>query len=165
MATDIYKPQGAWKLEPNFTTAVNSDGQQETIEYARPIDVPHLMGRFIEELNAVDLATVNPANAHLVYARFHMAFVHIHPFWDGNGRRARLVANFPILRAGLPPLTIPNERRRQYIEILADYQLKVGRLTATTGLIPEPTLLHPFAEFCDECFTDIRDLVAAARDM
>jgi len=39
-------------------------------------------------------------------------FIHIHPFWDGNGRMARLVANIPVIRAGLPPIIIPMEKRQ-----------------------------------------------------
>ncbi len=44
-----------------------------------------------------------------------MGFAHVHPFWDGNGRLARLIANIPILKAGLPPLVIPQEERRTYL--------------------------------------------------
>lgn len=34
--TDIYKPYGAWKLEPNGTYAVTEDGRQPFIEYVSP---------------------------------------------------------------------------------------------------------------------------------
>jgi Fic family protein len=30
--------------------------------------------------------------------------VRIHPFFDGNGRLARLIANLPLLKCGWPPL-------------------------------------------------------------
>lgn len=36
----------------------------------------------------------------------HVAFEHIHPFVDGNGRTGRLVMNFQRLKAGLPLLII-----------------------------------------------------------
>jgi hypothetical protein len=37
------------------------------------------------------------------YTDMHLGFTAIHPYADGNGRMARLVANVPILRAGQPP--------------------------------------------------------------
>ncbi|MDY0223063.1 MAG: Fic family protein [Desulfobacterium sp.] len=43
------------------------------------------------------------------YADLHVSFVRIPPFFDGNGRLARLVANTPVLKAGLPPIIIPKE--------------------------------------------------------
>ena len=48
--------------------------------------------------------------------------VHFHPFWDGNGRPARLIANLPLLTSGLPPLVIQQKDRQSYKKTLADYQ-------------------------------------------
>jgi len=158
--TDIYKPQGAWKLEPNGTYAIGPDGEQVFIEYALPVDVPSLILEIIEAINAADGVTVD--NAHEIYARIHMGFVHIHPFWDGNGRVARLLANIPVLRAGLPPLTIPQADRRQYIQMLANYQIGVGRLSRSTGVWPEPARLSDFSDYCRANYASTRELVAAA---
>jgi len=36
---DIYKPHGAWKLEPNGTCAVMENGKQTFVEYAAPADL------------------------------------------------------------------------------------------------------------------------------
>ncbi len=51
------------------------------------------------------------------------AFVHhemtsIHPFDDGNGRVARLWANFILIREGYPPLIIRSENKDQYLSSL-----------------------------------------------
>lgn len=158
--TDIYKPQGAWKLEPNGTYAIGPDGEQVFIEYASPVDVPALFIEIMEAVNTADGVTVD--NAHEIYARIHMGVVHIHPFWDGNGRVARLLANIPLLRAGLPPLTIPQADRRQYIRLLANYQIAVGQLSRSTGVWPEPALLDDFSEYCRSAYSATRELVAAA---
>lgn len=158
--TDIYKPQGAWKLEPNGTYAIGPDGKQVFIEYALPIDTPSLMLELIEAVNSADGVAID--NAHETYARIHMGTVHIHPFWDGNGRIARLLANIPLLRAGLPPLTISQGDRRQYIRLLANYQIGVGRLRRSTGVWPEPEKLRDFSEYCRANYSSTRDLVAAA---
>ena len=45
IVTDIYKPNGAWKLEPNGAYAVTRDNRQVYIEYAHPNDVPNLTHR------------------------------------------------------------------------------------------------------------------------
>jgi len=158
--TDIYKPQGAWKLEPNGTYAIGPDGEQVFIEYALPVDTPSLMFELIDAVNSADSITID--NAHEIYARIHMGTVHIHPFWDGNGRIARLLANIPLLRAGLPPLTIPQADRRQYIRLLANYQIGVGQLKRSTGVWPEPEKLRDFSEYCRANYSSTRDLVAAA---
>lgn len=54
--------------------------------------------------NLVDLA-----------ARFHHRFVWIHPFYDGNGRTARLLMNLLLMRGGFPPaIILVNDRRKYY---------------------------------------------------
>ena len=163
--TDIYKPNGAWKVEPNGTHMVAADGRQVFIEYAMPSAVPVLMTEIIEFTNAVNVDNVSKVTAHEHYSKIHMGIVHVHPFWDGNGRVARLLANIPLLKAGLPPLTIPEEQRRTYIQLLADYQITIGQLDDRTGVWPGESLLVDFNRFCESCFGAIRDLVVAAFEL
>jgi hypothetical protein len=54
--TDIYKPNGAWKVEPNYTHSVTTDGRQVFIEYAAPADVPALMAEVIDTINVINMA-------------------------------------------------------------------------------------------------------------
>ena len=55
----------------------------------------------------------------LVKAAFlHHAFVQIHPFQDGNGRIARLLASFVLIKEGLFPLSIDRDARTKYIDAL-----------------------------------------------
>ncbi len=159
---DIYRPNGAWKVEPNGTHMVAADGRQVFIEYAMPASVPVLMTEIMEFTNAVNGDNISEVTAHEHYSKIHMGIVHVHPFWDGNGRIARLLANIPLLKAGLPPLTIPEEQRRTYIQLLADYQITIGQLNETTGVWPDESLLSDFHRFCESCFDAIRKLVAAA---
>lgn len=160
--TDIYKPIGAWKVEPNGTHAVTEDGRQVFIEYAAPADVPVLMKEIVEFIDAADIDRMNVDNVHEVYAKVHIGVAHVHPFWDGNGRIARLLANIPLLRAGLPPLTIRADRRREYIQLLANYELDAGQLDSTTGAWPESGDLAAFTAFCGDCYSAVRELVSAA---
>jgi Fic family protein len=79
--------------------------------------------------------------------------VHIHPFWDGNGRLARLLANIPLLKSGLPPLVIPLEERRAYIQLLAEYEIGVGQLNRRTGVWPNEAALGEFSAFCAQQYS------------
>ena len=47
-------------------------------------------------------------------ARVHADFVIIHPFKDGNGRTARLIMNFELMRAGFPTVIVPVDARPDY---------------------------------------------------
>ncbi len=48
-------------------------------------------------------------------ARFHHRLVWIHPFYDGNGRTARLLMNLLLMRNGLPPaIILVNDRKKYY---------------------------------------------------
>jgi len=51
-------------------------------------------------------------------ARLHTDFVKIHPFIDGNGRTARILLNFELMKAGYPIIIIKNEDRVRYYESL-----------------------------------------------
>ena len=160
--TDIYKPNGAWKVEPNGTYGISSDGSQVFIEYAMPVFVPALMAEVIHTINTTDPEEVKPGNAHEHYAKIHMGIVHIHPFWDGNGRIARLLANIPLLKSGLPPLVISQEKRRSYIQTLANYQITSGQLSKGTGVWPNVSQLTEFNHFCESCYDKTRVLVQTA---
>jgi Fic family protein len=86
------------------------------------------------------------------YVRLHIGFVRIHPFFDGNGRLARLVANLPVLMAGLPPIIIPREERKAYIDTISAYHYAVGQIQAGGDLLPHPDKLQPFLLFCQKAW-------------
>ncbi|WP_174887703.1 Fic family protein [Cohnella herbarum] len=51
-------------------------------------------------------------------AVIHLDFVGIHPFIDGNGRTARLLLNFELIKSGYPPIVIQKENRSEYYSAL-----------------------------------------------
>jgi Fic family protein len=48
----------------------------------------------------------------------HGELVKIHPFVDGNGRTARLILNFELMKYGYTPVVITKDRRAEYYEAL-----------------------------------------------
>jgi Fic family protein len=52
-------------------------------------------------------------------ALLHHKLVYIHPFFDGNGRMARLVMNLILMRAGFPLSVILKNDRKKYYRVLA----------------------------------------------
>ena len=161
---DTNKPYGAWKTEPNGTYALNDAGKQVFIEYALPQSVPALMRELISVLNGMNHTPLSLVDAPRTYAKIHMGIAHIHPFWDGNGRIARLVANIPLLNAGLPPIVIASEDRREYLETLANYQQIIGPIQENTGVWPDESLLLDFEYFCAKSYETTKELVERARE-
>ena len=153
-----------WKKEPNSTVGV-VDGRQVIFEYAPPADVPLLMAdwfRLFDEL-CRDIAPGDRQKALSAYICLHITFVRIHPFFDGNGRLARLVANVPVLKAGLPPIIIPREERKAYIDALSAYHHVVGQIRAGDMLLPDAGNLAVFTDFCQKAWQVSMDLVDEVR--
>jgi len=75
---------------------------------------------------------------------------------------ARLVANIPVIRAGFPPIIIPKESRKAYIDALSEYHLAVGTVTAGSELLPEIDNLDSFKRFCAESWSESIKLVDEA---
>ncbi len=119
------------------------DGKSIYMEYAAPVDVPRLMDRWLTDFNKT--RSINgSAQAVAAYVRTHMVFVRIHPFFDGNGRMARLIANLPVLSAGFPPILVPMSRGGDYIDLLWHYQNAVGRIGRGSRLLPPHPTLREF---------------------
>lgn len=56
----------------------------------------------------------------LASAVAHAWFTHVHPFHDGNGRTARLIANLVLIRNSWPPITINKGKRDEYLDALSE---------------------------------------------
>ncbi len=150
---DYYQPVGKWKNEPNSTAGI-VDGSQILFEYALPAHVSALMERWFALLHELDekMQAGDAKQALNAYVQLHAAFVRIHPFADGNGRLARLTANLPVLRAGLPPIIMPREQRKEYIDLLAAWHYAAGQIKAGDELLAAPEELAVFAEFCGKAW-------------
>lgn len=57
-------------------------------------------------------------------ARLHLAFEHIHPFVDGNGRIGRVINNYLLIREGFVPINIKFIDRKMYYEAFREFDEK-----------------------------------------
>ena len=57
-------------------------------------------------------------------ARLHLAFEHIHPFVDGNGRIGRIINNYLLIREGFVPMNIKFIDRQKYYDAFKEFDKK-----------------------------------------
>ena len=150
---DIYKPVGAWKMENNGTYVVKDDGSRQWVEFPSPQMVPGLMDKWIDLFNKIKVPeTIEEAVK--AYSLLHVSFTNIHPFFDGNGRVARLLANIPVLRAGMPPITLNVKNRKEYIALLSGFSI-------SEDLVIDGKL-ELFEKFVDENYKEVFELIEQA---
>lgn len=53
----------------------------------------------------------------------HLQLMKIHPFLDGNGRCARIVLNYYLIKNGRKPVIIPLERKEEYFNALEEFKV------------------------------------------
>ena len=101
---------GSYKEYPNSVRLQNG----EIFEYSSPVETPIQMQELIDwyrdeekGLHPITLATM-----------LHYKFVRIHPFDDGNGRIARLLMNYVLLKNAYPPIIIKSSDKNNYLRAL-----------------------------------------------
>ncbi|MEZ4934841.1 MAG: Fic family protein [Saprospiraceae bacterium] len=103
--------KGSFKERENNPT--RADGTR--FLYCSPIHVESEMDRLVSILDGLEKRKIKP----LVIATWlHHAFTQIHPFQDGNGRMARLLASLILIKGGLFPLTVKRNEKKRYIDSL-----------------------------------------------
>lgn len=143
---DYLKPVGAWKREPNSTLAKQGGRTVINDTYAAPEHVPVLMKDWLAGFERCRRdAGVSAIEA---YAWSHATFVRIHPYADGNGRLARLIANLAVIEKGSLPILVPAEDRLAYIESLAAWQLASGSMKPGCDLTGDKASFQAFETLC-----------------
>ncbi len=116
---------GEWKSKDNYV--LNYKG--ERFDFKPHNEVANEMHGLLNFLNAkIDRldAGKEDLNPLLTAAKFHLWFVSIHPFYDGNGRTARLLTNLFLISQGFPPIIIKTDEKENYNRYLADIQAYGG---------------------------------------
>lgn len=102
--------KGEWKKHPNN---VMRDGV--LYEYCPPLHVQSEM----EKLLAIHYRHEEEGvSGEISAAWLHHRFTQIHPFHDGNGRVARILASIVLLKNRLFPLVVQREDKEEYIKAL-----------------------------------------------
>lgn len=85
----------------------------EMFHYATPEETPREMQDLMDWYKSNEIQ-------HPVYlaAELHYRFIRIHPFDDGNGRVARLLVNYVLMRHGYTPIIIKSADKENYLTAL-----------------------------------------------
>lgn len=103
---------GEYKKMPNSVRLENG----EFFNYSSPEETPAKMNDLIT-FYKTHIASTETHPLWLA-AMLHYKFVLIHPFDDGNGRVARLLTNYVLMKQGFPPLVIKSNEKKAYLTAL-----------------------------------------------
>ena len=104
-----------WHIDPNRagnyrTEQVYITGSKHPV--TKPNNIAEKMYKFVKEFQNFEGHPVEHA------ALVHKGLVFIHPFFDGNGRVARLLMNLILIQNQFPVTIIPPLLRNEYIRVL-----------------------------------------------
>lgn len=103
---------GQYKSSPNHVHTKTG----EMFYFATPEETPAKMGDLMVWYN--EKISDKDFNPILLAAEFHYKFILIHPFDDGNGRTARILMNFILMKYGFPPVIIKTDDKTNYFAAL-----------------------------------------------
>ena len=86
----------------------------EMFNYASPGETPILMQELVDWYRTEE-TVLHPV---ILAVMLHYKFVRIHPFDDGNGRIARLLMNYVLLKNNLPSVIIKSADKQNYLRAL-----------------------------------------------
>ncbi|MGL5913776.1 MAG: Fic family protein [Bacteroidales bacterium] len=111
---------GQYKTRPNSVKTATGN----IFEYASPEETPALMTDLVNWYNEVEKkAELSPIE---LASLFHYRYIRIHPFEDGNGRIARLMVNYILLRHNYPMVVIKSKHKKKYLTALNMADAMVG---------------------------------------
>lgn len=102
---------GQYKTSPNHVKTVSGDIHY----YTNPEEVAFEMNKLLEWYREAEEENLHPV---VMSTIFHHKFTSIHPFDDGNGRLARILSNFILLKHKYPVIVIKNRDKVQYYAAL-----------------------------------------------
>lgn len=115
---DYLVPPGVYRRRLITTTLEGIDG---VVQFTKWKDIPKEMVSFMSHMKDCLLSTASPF---VKAAWIHSVFARIHPFADGNGRVARIIASIPLIKAGLPFINIRQKLREDYLQAVFTAQSK-----------------------------------------
>jgi len=112
IGSNIIEGAGSYKEHDNYL--INSNGEEISFTLSKDVDVRmlELKNKYEREWN--NLTGVERA------VNLHMAVINIHPFNDGNGRTARLIMNYELIKNNYPPVLINESQKLSYYSIIEE---------------------------------------------
>jgi len=133
---------GCYKTRPN--SVVTPTG--ERFEYASPEETPALMGDLLEWFNKEEHSgKYTPAQ---LSALFHYRYIRIHPFEDGNGRIARLLVNYILMRQNYPKVVVLSRKKQSYLKALGEADKNAG-IVPSVGAHASLEMVQPFVQYME----------------
>lgn len=120
---DIDKDKiGKWKTGANYILNYKS----ERYDFVAPDEVPEkihdLLNRTNADLDAFFQKKKKALHPITIALQFHLDYLAIHPFYDGNGRTARILTNLILVACGYNPFWIDEKDRKIYYSLISDIQ-------------------------------------------
>ncbi len=117
---------GKWKILNN--EVMNYRGEKFTFVPVSEVkeamhNLTNWLNAEIDKIKSNQKVALNPV---LLAFEFHLRYVNIHPFYDGNGRTGRILMNIILVAFGYPPIIIKTDKRDVYFKHLADIQCYNG---------------------------------------
>lgn len=112
IGSNIIEGAGEYKEHDNYL--INSNGEE--VSFTRSNDVEKRMLELKDKYE-------NEWQDLTVFERvvsLHMAIINIHPFKDGNGRTARLIMNYELIKNNYPPVLINESQKLSYYAIIEE---------------------------------------------
>lgn len=134
---------GQYKTRPNSVITRYGD----RFDYATPEETPSLMTDLVDWYNQAEgEGKLSPIE---LAALFHYRYIRIHPFEDGNGRIARLMMNFILMRHDYPMIVVRSRKKQDYLEALHKTDLEVGPVPSD-GAHADIKDIRPFLKYFNE---------------
>ncbi|MDR3220299.1 MAG: Fic family protein [Dysgonamonadaceae bacterium] len=144
---------GAYKTRPNSVITVSGD----LFDYASPEETPALMTDLVRWYNSMETRLIASSQSPLTLielaALFHYRYIRIHPFEDGNGRIARLLVNYVLLRNGFPMVVIKTDDKTNYLKMLHLCDIETGVLPFE-GARADIKQITPFVEYLTDIIAE-----------
>ncbi|NWF65955.1 MAG: Fic family protein [Campylobacterales bacterium] len=155
---DIYSPVGEWKNESNGRFLI-VDEKSIYLPYPSQKDIPYLMNMWLEYFND-NLKITSIENAIKIYTTLHLSFTSIHPFFDGNGRLARLLSNLVFIKNEFLPLIISATDRFEYIQVLSNYDIHSNILDSNSvDLVVKNSYFEAILDFFTKQYENSKELL------
>lgn len=138
---------GQYKTRPNSVITRYGD----RFDYASPEETPALMLDLVDWYNKSEKeGKLTPIE---LAALFHYRYIRIHPFEDGNGRIARLMVNYILLRHDYPMIVVRSRKKNEYLEALHKTDLTVGA-TPSVGAHASKRSIQQFLTYFSNLFVE-----------